>query len=292
MSVIDSETEVVNGLTPEQAADAVRERVPSADPLTAIAGVHPAKLPRHVAIIMDGNGRWAEARGFPRIFGHRNGASAVRRVLTEAGRIGIECLTLYSFSSENWKRPADEITALMQLCVEYCSGEAEHLQREDIRVRVIGRRDRLPDDVVSAIETLEETTADCRGVTLCLAIDYGSRDEMVRAITSLAEDVKAGDLDPADVDEAQIESRLDTAGLPHPDLLIRTAGEMRLSNYLLWQLSYAELYVTDTLWPDFDEGAFHTALRAFASRNRRFGGLNHDLGQDLGGGCAPQEPRG
>jgi len=263
----------VRGLTAEEAAAAVRARVPRADPAAVLPDVHPGLLPRHVAVIMDGNGRWAEARGFPRVFGHRNGARSVRGLLAECGRIGIEHLTLYSFSSENWKRPKDEIDALMQLCVAYCEGEAEHLRREGVRVRVIGRRDRLTLDVSRAIERLERVTADGAGVTLCLAIDYGGRDELVRAAHRIACEVARGDLGPEEVDEAAIESRLDTAGLPSPDLLIRTGGEMRLSNYLLWQLSYAEMVVTETLWPDFDAGAFHEALREYARRQRRFGGL-------------------
>ena len=263
----------VRGLTAEQAADAVRERVPGADPASALPDVHPARLPRHVAVIMDGNGRWAEARGFPRVFGHRNGARSVRGVLSECGRIGIEHLTLYSFSSENWKRPKDEIDALMRLCIAYCEGEAEHLRREGVRVRVIGRRDRLTPEVARAIDRLESVTAGGAGVTLCLAIDYGGRDELVRAARRLGREIERGELSPEDIDEAAIESRLDTAGLPSPDLLIRTGGEMRLSNYLLWQLSYAELVVTETLWPDFGAEAFRDALRDYACRQRRFGGL-------------------
>ena len=272
MMIETTETRV-GGQTAAEAAEAVRSRVPRADPAAVLPDVHPGRLPRHVAVIMDGNGRWAESRGFPRVFGHRNGARAVRGLLTECGRIGIEHLTLYSFSSENWKRPKDEIDALMELCVAYCEGEAEHLRREGVRVRVIGRRDRLTPDVSRAIERLERVTAVGTGVTLCLAIDYGGRDELVRATRRIACEVARGDLAPEGVDEAAIESRLDTAGMPSPDLLIRTGGEMRLSNYLLWQLSYAELVVTDTLWPDFDGAAFRDALRDYASRQRRFGGL-------------------
>ncbi|MEM7623625.1 MAG: polyprenyl diphosphate synthase, partial [Planctomycetota bacterium] len=166
-----------------------------------------------------------------------------------------------------------EIGALMDLCIAYCDGEREHLRRENVRVRVIGVRDGMPPEVVEAIERLEQGTAGCTGCTLCLAINYGSRDEILRACRSLASEAAAGSLDPQDINADMFAARLDTAGLPEPDLLIRTAGEMRLSNYLLWQLSYAELYVTDTLWPDFDRDALHTALRSFAARSRRFGGL-------------------
>ncbi len=230
--------------------------------------------PQHIAIIMDGNGRWAEQRGFPRSFGHRSGAGTVREIVTACGELGIDFLTLYSFSSENWKRPPDEVKALMELCVMYCDGEREELVRENVRVRVIGRLHELPDDVRGALERVQEATASCTGCTLCLAINYGSRAEIVDACRSIASAVRAGDLDPDDVDEAAIESRLYTTGLPDPDLLIRTGGELRVSNYLLWQISYAELYVTETLWPDFDEPQLRAAVEEFGRRRRRFGGLD------------------
>ncbi len=222
---------------------------------------------------MDGNGRWAARRGFPRVFGHRSGAASVRAVLTEARLLGVECLTLYSFSSENWKRPDDEVRGLMQLCVDYCEGERAELRRENTRVRVIGRREGLPAEVLAAIDALEGATRDCTGTTLCLAINYGSRAELADAARAIARDVAAGRLSPEDVDERAIEARLNTVGLPDPDLLIRTGGDLRVSNFLLWQISYAELYVTETLWPDFDAGALREAVRAFAGRSRRFGGL-------------------
>lgn len=258
----------------EEAVRAMRERNPEADPQGRLPDVHPTRIPRHIAIIMDGNGRWAAQRGLERVFGHRNGAIAVRRIVTEAAALGVEALTLYSFSSENWKRPEAEISALMLLCEAYCDGERDELVKRNIRVRMIGGRDALPASVRDSIERLERATASCTGCVLCLAINYGSRAEIAAACRRIAEDVAAGRLEAAAVDERAVAERLDTAGLPDPDLLIRTAGEMRLSNYLLWQISYAELYVTETLWPDFDEAGLHEAIRAFAARDRRFGGLS------------------
>lgn len=251
----------------------MRKICPKADPLGRLPDVHPGRIPRHIAIIMDGNGRWAQERGFPRIFGHRNGARVVREIVEECGKLGIEALTLYSFSMENWKRPADEVEALMQLCVTYLNGEQEALVAEGIRFKVIGRRGELPDQVLEAIERVEAKTDHCNGPTLCLAINYGSRAEIVDAMKRIAADVKEGKISPDQIDEATIDSNLYTAGLPDPDLLIRTAGEMRVSNYLLWQISYAELYVTDVYWPDFGPSELHAAIRDFASRSRRFGGL-------------------
>lgn len=251
----------------------MRARSPHADPLHHLPDVHPARIPRHIAIIMDGNGRWAAERGFPRIFGHRNGAIAVRETVKQCGRLGVECLTLFSFSSENWRRPREEIEALMALCIAYCQGEQEALRAENIRVRVIGRRDELPPEVRGAIDELERTTQSCTGPTLCLAINYGSRSEIVDAVRSIADDVARGRVIPADIDDRLVASRLYTADMPDPDLLIRTAGEMRVSNYLLWQISYAELHVTSCFWPDFDVEALHKAIRDYASRSRRFGGL-------------------
>lgn len=246
---------------------------PHADPLAHLPEIHPVRIPRHIAIIMDGNGRWAAERGFPRIFGHRNGAIAVRETIQQCGRLGVECVTLFSFSTENWRRPKEEIDALMSLCVAYCQGEQDALKRENIRVRVLGRRAELPEEVRSAIDELERITADCTGPMLCLAINYGSRQEIIDATRSLARDVRDGVLELESIDEASFASRLYTRDMPDPDLLIRTAGEMRVSNYLLWQISYAELYVTDVLWPDFGAAELHEAIRDFASRDRRFGGL-------------------
>jgi len=267
-----------------EAVRRLRDRVPGADPLRYLPDVHPDRLPRHVAVIMDGNGRWARERGFPRSFGHRNGVRAVRQVVEACGRLGIEALTLYSFSSENWKRPADEIGALMDLCVAYAEGERAKLVDENIRVRILGERDGLPGQVLGALDALVEATSGCTGSTLCLAINYGSRAEIAAAARSLAESVAAGELDASAIDESAFASRLGTAGMPDPDLLVRTAGEMRLSNYLLWQVSYAEFYVTDVCWPDFGTEAFHDAVRAYAARDRRFGGLDEDASDEDEGG--------
>ncbi|MCL4219848.1 MAG: di-trans,poly-cis-decaprenylcistransferase [Phycisphaerales bacterium] len=247
---------------------------PDADPLTHLPDVDPRRIPRHVAIIMDGNGRWAEERGFPRVFGHRNGAIAVREVVKQAGRLGIEYLTLFSFSSENWRRPREEIDALMQLCIAYCQGEQEALRRRNIRVRVIGTRRGLPPEVVEALDDLERATAPCTGPTLCLAINYGARTEIVDAARALAREAATGRLDPDSIDEHAFARRLYTHDIPDPDLLIRTAGQMRVSNYLLWQISYAEIHVSDLYWPDFGAEALNDAVREFAGRDRRFGGLN------------------
>ncbi|MBK7404054.1 MAG: di-trans,poly-cis-decaprenylcistransferase [Phycisphaerales bacterium] len=245
---------------------------PRADPRRFLPDLPPSRIPRHVAIIMDGNGRWARARGLPTAAGHRAGGETVRRIVEECGRIGVEALTLYSFSSENWKRSREEIDALMELCVAYCRNEREGLLREGIRLRVIGRIDELPETVRDALASLVEATRASVGPTLCLAINYGSRAEILDAVRRLAERVAKGELTPGAIDEAAITASLDTAGLPELDLLIRTAGEMRLSNFLLWQVSYAELLVTEVLWPDYSEEDFRNAVRAYAGRDRRFGG--------------------
>jgi undecaprenyl diphosphate synthase len=246
---------------------------PKADPLAQLPQVHPERIPRHIAFIMDGNGRWAEERGFPRIFGHRNGATAVRSTVEECGRLGVECVTLYSFSSENWKRPQGEIDALMAMAIMYCDGEREAFIRENIRVRFIGGRKELPPEVVTAIENVEAATSVCTGPILCLAMNYGSRQEIVMAAQTLAQRAQHGQLDHADIDESVFADALYTKGIPDPDLVVRTAGEMRVSNFLLWQLSYAELYVTPCYWPDFDQAELHKAIIDYASRDRRFGGV-------------------
>ncbi len=264
----------------EREAVARMRRVnPRADPLRLVPGVAPSRVPRHVAIIMDGNGRWASARGFPRVFGHRNGAAAVRRTIDEAGRLGIEFITLFSFSSENWKRPSDEVGELMRLYFTYMSGEREHLVSENIRLVQIGRREGLPPEALAALDETIRATSRCTGATLCLAVNYGSRGEIIDAVRSIARDARDGRLDPESIDEATLSSRLNTAGLPDPDLLIRTAGEMRVSNFLLWQISYAELWVTPTYWPDFGAEHLREAVRAYAGRDRRFGGLTGGGGE-------------
>ena len=257
------------------AIERIRRVLPQADPLAILPDVHPERIPRHVAVIMDGNGRWAVERDQPRVMGHRAGAKSVRRLIRAAGRLGIEYITLYSFSTENWKRPTDEVEALMALCVAYCQSEMDELIENSIRVRVIGRREGLPAEVLAALDRLVQATnrASPSGPTLCLAINYGAREELVDMARAIARDSAGGMLDPEGISASDVEARLFTSGMPDPDLLIRTAGEYRVSNFLLWQISYAEMYVTPTLWPDFDEPALHEAIRSYAGRDRRFGGL-------------------
>jgi undecaprenyl diphosphate synthase len=233
----------------------------------------PTRLPRHIAMIMDGNGRWARERGLERIEGHVRGAETVRRVVEECCRLGIGQLTLYSFSSENWKRPQREVDFLMSLLKQYLVDERPEIMKQNIRFRVIGRRTELSPEVIAEIKETERLSAGNMGLTLALAVNYGSRAEIVDAVRSIAERVKKGDLGPTAIDETTISDSLYTAGMPDPDLLIRTAGEMRVSNYLLWQISYAELWVTPVCWPDFTNDVFHAALRDYAGRERRFGGL-------------------
>ena len=234
---------------------------------------HFDRLPRHVAIIMDGNGRWAQERGELRMFGHRAGSQTIRVVLEECARLGIEALTLYSFSLENWKRPAEEVEALMSLALHHLIDERANLVKSNVRFRQVGRRAGLPEAVLREIDATAAATADCDGITLSLAMNYGSRAEIVEATRELAQKVAAGELSASAIDEAMISDHLWTRGLPDPDLLIRTAGEMRLSNFLLWQISYAELFVTETLWPDFGVSDLHAALSAYNGRDRRYGGL-------------------
>jgi undecaprenyl diphosphate synthase len=256
-----------------EALSRMKARNPQADPLSALPDVHPASIPRHVAIIMDGNGRWAQQRGLPREMGHKHGAKAVRGVVEECGNLGIEVITLYSFSLENWKRPKREIEALMGLCLAYLEGEEEELKQKGIRFRVLGRREGIPPPVLEAIDRVTEVTAGGTRGTLCLAINYGARAEITDAARWLAREVKAGRMQPDQIDENTFSGCLYTAGLPDPDLLIRTAGEMRVSNYLLWQISYAELHVTSVYWPDFGAKELHAAVRDYAGRTRRFGGV-------------------
>ena len=247
------------------------------DPREAI-GVPAEAMPRHVAIIMDGNGRWAQQRGLPRIEGHRHGVESVREAVTECAKLGIECLTLYSFSLENWTRPADEVAGLMSLYAQELISERPELMENDIQLVQLGRRERLPTEVLQELDTTAEISGSNRRMKLCLALNYGSRAEIVDAVRSIAERVERGEMRPAEIDEATISANLYTAGLPDPDLLIRTAGEMRISNFLLWQISYAELYVTPVLWPDFRREHLYTALRTYAGRERRYGGVNSAAG--------------
>ena len=236
-------------------------------------GVDPDRLPKHIAIIMDGNGRWAVERGDERIAGHLKGADVVRSTVTECCRLGVEQLTLYCFSAENWKRPKPEVDFLMGLLKHYLLDERRLILDEGIRFRVIGRREGIPDDVQAEMDTSIALTEGNTGLALCLAINYGGRTEILDAVRALAERVRRGVLEPCDIDEEAISDSLYTAGMRDPDLLVRTAGEMRVSNYLLWQISYSEIWVTPKCWPDFDAGTLHDACRAFAARDRRFGGL-------------------
>ena len=236
-------------------------------------GLEPEQLPRHIAIIMDGNGRWARQRGLPRIRGHQEGAKTVRGIVTHCARLGIEVLTLYSFSSENWKRPQAEIDFLMELYRRYLIAEREEIMDNNVRLVHVGRRGGLPDDVLHEMDVSIETSSGNTGLRLCLALNYGSRGELVDAIRRIAEEVHAGRLKPADVTEQLIGKHLYTAGLPDPDLLIRTAGQRRISNFLLWQISYAELHIADALWPDFTSEHLNEAIKDFANRDRRYGAV-------------------
>jgi undecaprenyl diphosphate synthase len=240
---------------------------------TQSVGLDPARLPRHVAIIMDGNGRWAVERGEMRFSGHVRGTQVVRDIVDEACRLGLGQLTLYCFSVENWKRPAAEVELLMGLLKQYLLDERERIIRENIRFTVIGRRDGISDDVLAEMDTNIRLSTHNTGLTLCLAINYGGRTEIVDAVRRIANLVQSGELAIAAIEETTISDALYTAGMPDPDLLIRTAGEMRISNYLLWQISYAELWVTQLCWPDFTAATLHEALAEFATRERRFGGL-------------------
>ncbi len=239
-----------------------------------ILGIPWKQMPRHIAIIMDGNGRWAEKRGLPRLEGHRNGSKAVRFTITEAARLGVECLTLYSFSTENWKRPPEEVAGLMKLYQKYLIEERPTIMNNNIRLRHIGHEDGLPDFVLNELWETARLSKDNKGMTLCLALNYSGRSEILTAVHKIVDRVQRGIISPQDITEEYISDTLDTAGLPDPDLLIRTSGEKRISNYLLWQISYAEFYVTDTHWPDFDSQELYRAILNYAERNRRFGGLN------------------
>jgi undecaprenyl diphosphate synthase len=230
-----------------------------------------AKPPVHVAIIMDGNGRWAKARGLPRVAGHKRGAEAVRRTVTGAAELGIEYLTLYGFSSENWKRPPAEIDDLMGLLRLYLVNEIEELHRKGVRLRVIGQRARLQPDIVKLIEGAERRTAANRALNLTVALSYGGRAEIAEAARRIALEVRAGRLDPADIDEERFERHLYTSDMPDPDLLIRTSGEKRISNFLLWQCAYAELVFLERLWPDFTRDDLEEAIAEYHGRDRRYG---------------------
>jgi len=236
------------------------------------AGGAAGSVPRHVAIIMDGNGRWAKRRFLPRIAGHKAGAEAVRTVVRAARDFGVQALTLYAFSSENWRRSSEEVSDLMGLLRLYLRREIRELNSENVRLRTIGDLSGLGKDLAELAREGVEATRNNTGLNFVLALNYGSQDEMIRAVRDIATDVQAGKLSPADIDAASIEARLDTCDLPPLDLLIRTSGERRLSNFLLWQAAYAELLFVDTLWPDFDRKALADAIADFGTRERRFGG--------------------
>ena len=231
----------------------------------------PRPVPRHIAIIMDGNGRWAQARGLPRIAGHRHGAEAARRAVTAAAELGVPYLTLFGFSSENWRRPSGEIQDLMGLLRHYLRGEIAELHRNGVRLRVIGELGRLDPDIIEMIERAEAMTRDNARITVTIALSYGGRAEIVAAVRAIAQRVQSGSLAAAAIDEDCFTRYLFTAGLPDPDLLIRTSGEQRISNFLLWQSAYSEFFFTKTLWPDFSNHDLEEAIDEFCGRDRRYG---------------------
>lgn len=228
----------------------------------------------HVGVIMDGNGRWAEARGLGRVTGHARGARRVTEIVRACPALGVTHLTLYAFSTENWQRPLAEVEGLMRIFSQYILSKMDGLRRNDVRVRFIGMRHRVPPRLRTLMEALEERTRDCRGLNLSIAIDYGGRDELTRAVRALSREVEAGHLPPAGISEAAIAAALDTRGLPDPDFIIRTSGELRISNFLLWQGAYAEYDFPETAWPDFTVGHFGAAVEAFRLRRRRFGAVD------------------
>jgi undecaprenyl diphosphate synthase len=244
------------------------------DAQLASFGLDRATIPGHVAIIMDGNGRWAQKRGLPRIEGHRRGVTSVRSIVEEASRLGLQQLTLFCFSSENWKRPPRELTLLMHLLKQYLVEERREIQRQGLRFKVIGKLQELEPVIQAEMQKTIEVSANNDGMTLCLAVNYGARQEITEAIQKIAAQVRHGLIKPEDISEKTVADHLMTATMPDPDLVIRTASEFRISNFLLWQISYSELWVTEKHWPEFREEEFREALRAFARRDRRFGGLS------------------
>lgn len=239
------------------------------------------KIPNHVAIILDGNGRWAKSKGMPRNYGHTMGAKNVEVICKAAHEMGIRYLTLYAFSTENWNRPENEVEALMKLLDSYLKNCLKTAKKNNMRVRVIGDVSRLDEKFQQNIRELEEASAVYDGLNLQIAINYGSRDEMIRAMHKMIEEYDAGNLAFEDLDEAKFSSYLDTRGIPDPDLLIRTSGEQRLSNYLLWQLAYSEFYFTDTPWPDFHDAELKQAVEAYSARDRRYGGIKEEEEEDV-----------
>lgn len=230
-------------------------------------------IPSHVAIIMDGNGRWARKRALPRIAGHHEGMKTVRKIVKEANKIGINVLTLYAFSTENWKRPRDEVDFLMKLPGEFLNTFLPDLIKENVQVRIMGKKELLPMHTIRAVDEAIKKTENNTGLILNFALNYGSRDEITGAVKTIASEIKKGNLDPSQIDESLIESFLMTQGLSDPDLLIRTSGEVRLSNFMLWQLAYSEFWFTDVFWPDFSEEHLREAVSQFAQRGRRYGGV-------------------
>ncbi len=243
----------------------------TADPLAAVPA---ERRPVHVAVIMDGNGRWAQRRFLPRVEGHRRGVHSVRRTVEESARLHLGQLTLYCLSSENWKRPQKELDFLMHLLEQYMVEERKSIMDQNIRVKIIGRMSGIPASTLAEMQKTIDMTSANSGTTLCLAINYGARQELADAAKQIAEDIQSGKLTLEAINEDSLNARLYTAGMPDPDLVIRTAGEMRLSNFLLWQASYAEIWVTEKCWPEFEVADFHQAIIDFAKRDRRFGGLN------------------
>jgi undecaprenyl diphosphate synthase len=243
------------------------------EPEIAAVGLSSERIPRHIAVIMDGNGRWARARGLPRIEGHRRGVKSVRTIVEECSRLGVEYLTLYCLSSENWKRPQKEVQLLMHLLEQYVIEERSEIIRQNLRFSTIGRRDALPEGVLNEVQKTIDCSRQNTGMHLCLALNYGSRAEIVDAVREICRRVAAGEISADAITEETVQAALYTASMPDPDLVIRTAGEMRVSNFLLWQISYAELWVTDKCWPEFRKPELIQALKDFANRDRRFGGL-------------------
>lgn len=231
------------------------------------------KVPAHIAIILDGNGRWAKKRGLPRPMGHKEGCRAVEQTVEDAARLGVKYLTVYGFSTENWKRSEDEVSSLMTLFRFYMRRLLVIAKENNVRVRMIGDRSRFAEDIIRGLDRLEQETAENTGLTFQIAVNYGARDEMRRAVTRIAEEVREGTLKAEEITEECIAAHLDTAGIPDPDLLIRTGGELRISNYLLWQCAYTEFYVTDVLWPDFNRDELVRAIESYNGRERRFGGV-------------------
>ncbi|MCH3951434.1 MAG: isoprenyl transferase [Acidaminococcus sp.] len=238
-----------------------------------------AKIPRHVAIIMDGNGRWAQNQGKPRTFGHAAGARVLRRIVEYADSLGIEALTAYAFSTENWKRPVTEVRFIMNLLVEYLTKELDEFKKYQVRMRFLGSREGLPEVVLEKMDEAVEDTKNNTGIQLNVAINYGGQDEILHAVREIAAEVKEGSLAPDQITKEIFENHLYTRGLPMPDLLIRTGGDLRVSNFLLWQIAYSEIWTTPTYWPDFSEALFKEAILSYQKRDRRFGGLSKKKGK-------------